>query len=76
VIVLVTVKRNVIKDLIAQLVGNDFDFEYNAAHHSFRVKNVTQWMLLTDKDAYLLSPSTIEIHKDNIEQICITDEDA
>lgn len=77
--VLISVKSNIIKDLVNKLLINNIDFEFNNTHCSFRIKGITQWMLLTNKDCYLLSGGlsscreVIEIQKDNIEQLCIAE---
>lgn len=79
--ILITVKHNILKDLVNKLLNNGIDFEFNNMRCSFRIKGITQWMLLTDKDCYLLSAKlatareVIEIQKDNIEQLCIAESD-
>lgn len=77
-IALLTVEQGIVKNLINSLIDYKVDFEFNVAHRSFRIKGVSQWMLLTDKDCYLLSfypkISSLEIHKGNLEEICIAQE--
>lgn len=77
-IVLITVKHNIVRDLTDKLLQKKVDFEFDSMRGSFRIKKVFQLMLLTDKNSYLLSTELlnpiIEIHEDNIEQFCIAHE--
>lgn len=76
-ILLLTVKQQIIKSLVTELIENKIKFEMNTSHHSLRINNVRRWMYLTNTetfsiyfDNYYMQPG---IHKDNIEQVCISD---
>lgn len=70
-----TVKSNILKDLVNKLLTNGVQLELNSMHRDIRIFNATQWMYLKGKDEYLISFSTLNeeivIQKDNIEQLCI-----
>lgn len=76
-VITVSVKQNIVKDLCAKLVENEVKFEMNTARNSFRMYDVKQWLFLnntecfaiTFKDSYLQSG----IHKDNILELCISE---
>jgi hypothetical protein len=80
-ILLIKVAPQILKDFTKLLVEHDFSFEMNTQHRNFRIKGLSQIMLNTNTECYSLTQKEIKfhidsvIHKNNIEEICIAEED-